>query len=1259
MKNAVKKGRFLKCLSSILALTVVTTSIGLPAGAVPAEPEENSRFVSSVEDNAWWWCMPSFSTKEGEGLFEFTRLQEPDPANRTHATYRWILVPVEGTGAYRIQCENSRQYLTVKDGSSEEEAQIVQTQNPGNAALWNVTEVKEGQFSIINYQTGKAITRGTPGQYGVAGDVYEVQKEYTGTEDQLWGFSYFDGEKQLHSITVDSGMTNGKVTANYKKTVSGETVYLSVIPDEGYEMTADSLKVNGEKVTGNSFVMPDQDVTIKAEFTQSQITGIRVKTQPDKTEYQINETLDLAGLVLEATYQGGSTKEITAGYEVSRVDMSTPGTKTVIVTYLGQTTELEIEVLKGENYTTNGIIHSAPPGLSYDPNRPSSRNSVLSPRALQLKYQDNPEDNGKMLATWESSVVEELPERQGKRLPIAESTDYGETWKEVGQIVEDTEKQDWPGDWEIENCPHIFELPADVGEMKKGGIVAVMDVCPRDLSQTYMDMYYSEDMGRTWKYMSTIVDDATNNYMGSDPVWEPFILYDPETEALVVYYSDERDPRWNQKLVLQYTTDGKNWSELIDVVAQTDSGMRPGMPVVTQMENGYYVMVFEGVGLNADGAGGGLGLPCNYKISLYPNDPIHWDPADIGHTFAYGGSPYVTTLADGHIAMNAGTQSPVYINTQKDLTGEFLTYPTGVPDGYNRQLIQIDDGTEKGALFTLSCEYADTGRSNSVKWGKLDLNTVTIPDTKATLYDINIDEDVKEVANVWPKEGQVISGADQYFMIQPKRGHEIQQVLVNGKPVHLYTSWIKVPTVREDINISIETTQVSNEARIINSKEDSQFYLVPPGYSTVDGREIFEWTLENNKHFCWVLEPDADTGAYRIKNMNTNMYLSVKGGSTAEGANIIQTKNLSDSSLWKLTEVEDGWFSIINYESGLAITRGQPGAFEGPTERFAVQKNYTGTDNQLWGFDYVLENRQLHNVNIDTAIKNGTVTANHKTAASGETVFLSVEANKGYKLVENSLKVNGTPVSGNSFIMPDKEVTITADFVRLAVSGISIKTQPNQTVYEVNDQLNLAGLVLEVIYEDGSKSEVAEGFDVSQVDMSTVGEKTITVTYQGKTAAFKVTVKETEKPVVTLESITISGPSKTEYKIGDKLDLTGLVVIAHYSDGSYQEVTDYEVSGFDSTAAGKKTITVRYVEDGITELAQFELTVKAKDTSSSGSDLNDPSDSNPNASSESNTNSNKPQTGDSFPLVAGIGVGFIALGCLGALITLRKRGRVG
>ena len=111
---------------------------------------------------------------------------------------------------------------------------------------------------------------------------------------------------------------------------------------------------------------------------------------------------------------------------------------------------------------------------------------------------------------------------------------------------------------------------------------------------------------------------------------------------------------------------------------------------------------------------------------------------------------------------------------------------------------------------------------------------------------------------------------------------------------------------------------------------------------------------------------------------------------------------------------------------------------------------------------------------------------------------------------------------------------------------------------------------------------------MSGFDSSTAGEKTITVTYQGKTETFTVTVKEAEKPVVTLESITVSGPTKTEYEIDDELDLTGLVVTAHYSDGSEAAVEDYEVSGFDSSTAGEKTITVTYQDKTTT----FTVNVK-------------------------------------------------------------------
>ncbi len=164
-----------------------------------------------------------------------------------------------------------------------------------------------------------------------------------------------------------------------------------------------------------------------------------------------------------------------------------------------------------------------------------------------------------MLITWEYGIIEN--ENNGKVFPIYESSDRGETWTSVGNIVEtQNQSEENAGNrWGMECCPQLFELPSDVGEMKKGGIICIGCVCPKDLSATHFDMYYSEDKGRNWKYMSSLVTDGGRNFMGDDPVWEPFILYDDVTESLICYYSDERYPQWNQKLVYQVTTDGINW----------------------------------------------------------------------------------------------------------------------------------------------------------------------------------------------------------------------------------------------------------------------------------------------------------------------------------------------------------------------------------------------------------------------------------------------------------------------------------------------------------------------------------------------------------------------------------------------------------------------------------------------------------------------------------------------------------------------------
>lgn len=80
------------------------------------------------------------------------------------------------------------------------------------------------------------------------------------------------------------------------------------------------------------------------------------------------------------------------------------------------------------------------------------------------------------------------------------------------------------------------------------------------------------------------------------------------------------------------------------------------------------------------------------------------------------------------------------------------------------------------------------------------------------------------------------------------------------------------------------------------------------------------------------------------------------------------------------------------------------------------------------------------------------------------------------------------------------------------------------------------------------------------------------------------------EPVVT--SIEIKSlPAITEYNIGDSLDLSGLSVVAYYSDSSVKQIDDYNVSMTDMSSLGVKKVTVYYTFSGVTKTAEFEITV--------------------------------------------------------------------
>ena len=147
------------------------------------------------------------------------------------------------------------------------------------------------------------------------------------------------------------------------------------------------------------------------------------------------------------------------------------------------------------------------------------------------------------------------------------------------------------------------------------------------------------------------------------------------------------------------------------------------------------------------------------------------------------------------------------------------------------------------------------------------------------------------------------------------------------------------------------------------------------------------------------------------------------------------------------------------------------------------------------------------------------------------------------------------------------------------IDSISVDMNTVKTTYGVRETLDLAGGKLNLNYSDGKSSTIdiqKGGVSVTGFNSSTGGEKTITVTYKGKTTTYKINV------ITELSSISIKNmPDKTTYIQGyEDLDLTGGKITLTYNDGSTSDLdmsdNSIRISGFNNNTVGQKTITVEY-----------------------------------------------------------------------------------
>ncbi|MBO4663684.1 MAG: bacterial Ig-like domain-containing protein [Bacteroidaceae bacterium] len=141
------------------------------------------------------------------------------------------------------------------------------------------------------------------------------------------------------------------------------------------------------------------------------------------------------------------------------------------------------------------------------------------------------------------------------------------------------------------------------------------------------------------------------------------------------------------------------------------------------------------------------------------------------------------------------------------------------------------------------------------------------------------------------------------------------------------------------------------------------------------------------------------------------------------------------------------------------------------------------------------------------------VTVSSTSSATGTTLTVSVSGiKKGVKVYYITYSYDE---GGSSTEEPVK-----------TLSSISVTGTPE--AFKVGDSFNRKGMTVTANYSDNSSVVVTDKANFSTPDMTTAGEKTITVTYEGKSATYKINVAE---------NITIANTKETAYTTADAINL--------------------------------------------------------------------------------------------------------------------------
>ena len=241
--------------------------------------------------------------------------------------------------------------------------------------------------------------------------------------------------------------------------------------------------------------------------------------------------------------------------------------------------------------------------------------------------------------------------------------------------------------------------------------------------------------------------------------------------------------------------------------------------------------------------------------------------------------------------------------------------------------------------------------------------------------------------------------------------------------------------------------------------------------------------------------------------------------------------------------------------------------------------------------------RTNYNLNDSTTGVGGTLTVTRK-AGNTETVNITDAMVSGLDTT--------TAGNGKTATITYESKTVNYQYnVKDNITGMTI-TPPTKTKYNHGDNLDVTGGKVTITYASGTTQDVPltasmiKESDGSNVNMSPASyNSTQKVTKQLKIDYTQDGVSQSANYTIdiinNLVSIAIQGKPQTEYNLNDNLQ-QGLSILITRATGEPEAmaVTSNMITGFDTTTVGQKTATITYTENGITKTTTLNYEVKDK-----------------------------------------------------------------